>query len=216
MVQVQQEKKTVRIGDYVITGKIGQGGVAEIYRARQESLDRDVAIKVLSSKLSNDQDIVRRFERESLVIGHLNHPNIVHVIDRGQAGGRYYFVMLGKQSKYGYLDGWCISDCFEAIFQQWCYREQRVIVLRQCSHTRVGRYQNHPLCWPSRRQFHRNTTAETAPHDDDSLVFSGDMVIEAETVGDQSRFRRAAAAPPIPPVIHQVQRVVREQLLKLW
>lgn len=93
MVQVQQEKKTVRIGDYVITGKIGQGGVAEIYRARQESLDRDVAIKVLSSQLSNDQDIVRRFERESLVIGRLNHPNIVHVIDRGQAGGRYYFVM---------------------------------------------------------------------------------------------------------------------------
>jgi len=93
MVQVQQAKKAVRIGDYVITGKIGQGGVAEIYKARQESLDRDVAIKVLSSKLSTDQDIVRRFERESLVIGRLNHPNIVHVIDRGQAGGRYYFVM---------------------------------------------------------------------------------------------------------------------------
>ena len=93
MVQATQDKKAVKIGDYVITGKIGQGGVAEIYRARQESLDRDVAIKILSTKMTSDEDIVRRFERESLVIARLNHPNIVHVIDRGRAGGRYYFVM---------------------------------------------------------------------------------------------------------------------------
>ncbi len=93
MAPTAQAKKSVKIGDYVLTGKIGQGGVAEIYRARQESLDRDVAIKILSSKMLNDQDIVRRFERESLVIARLIHPNIVHVIDRGKAGGRYYFVM---------------------------------------------------------------------------------------------------------------------------
>ncbi|UCG62940.1 MAG: serine/threonine protein kinase [Candidatus Zixiibacteriota bacterium] len=91
--QVAQPKKAVKIGDYVITGKIGRGGVAEIYKARQESLDRDVAIKILSSKMTEDQDIVRRFERESLVIARLNHPNIVHIIDRGKASGRYYFVM---------------------------------------------------------------------------------------------------------------------------
>ncbi len=91
--QVAQAKRQVKIGDYVITGKIGQGGVAEIYKARQESLDRDVAIKILSLKMTEDQDIVRRFERESLVIARLNHPNIVHIIDRGKAGGRYYFVM---------------------------------------------------------------------------------------------------------------------------
>ena len=88
-----QEKKEVRIGDYVVTGKIGQGGIAEIFRARQESLDRDVAIKILFPKFTSDPDIVRRFERESLVVGRLNHPNIVHVIDRGTAGGRYFFVM---------------------------------------------------------------------------------------------------------------------------
>ncbi|UCE24254.1 MAG: serine/threonine protein kinase [Candidatus Zixiibacteriota bacterium] len=93
MVQAAQAKKAVKIGDYVITGRIGQGGVAEIYKARQESLDRDVAIKILSAQMTSDLDIVRRFERESMVIGRLNHPNIVHVIDKGQAGGRYYFVM---------------------------------------------------------------------------------------------------------------------------
>jgi serine/threonine-protein kinase len=88
-----QDKKTIRLGDYILTGKIGQGGVAEIFKGRQESLDRDVAIKILSTKLTSDPDIVRRFERESLVIAKLNHPNIVHVIDKGSAGGRYYFVM---------------------------------------------------------------------------------------------------------------------------
>ncbi len=93
VIEASSDKKTVKIGDYQLTGKIGQGGVAEVYRARQESLNRDVAIKVLSVKLSSDPDIVRRFERESMVIAKLNHPNIVHVIDKGKAGGRYYFVM---------------------------------------------------------------------------------------------------------------------------
>ena len=88
-----QVKKVVKFGEYVLTGKIGQGGIAEIYKGHQESLDREVAIKVLSTKLTSDEDIVRRFERESLVIAKLNHPNIVHVIDKGKTGGRYYFVM---------------------------------------------------------------------------------------------------------------------------
>jgi serine/threonine protein kinase len=87
------DDKKVKIGEYTITGKVGQGGIAEIYRGRQESLGRDVAIKILSANLVTDADIVRRFERESMVIARLNHPNIVHVIDKGKAGGRYYFVM---------------------------------------------------------------------------------------------------------------------------
>ena len=93
-----QDKKTVKIGEYTLSGKVGQGGIAEIYRARQDSLDRDVAIKILFSKLTDDKDIVRRFERESIVIARLVHPNIVHIIDKGVAGGRYYFVME-------YIDG---------------------------------------------------------------------------------------------------------------
>ncbi len=87
------QQRTVKIGDYIVTGKVGQGGIAEIYRAKQPSLNRVVAIKMLSKALSDNPDIVKRFDRESLVIAHLNHPNIVHVIDKGIAGGRYYFVM---------------------------------------------------------------------------------------------------------------------------
>lgn len=101
------EKKAVKIGDYVVTGKIGQGGIAEIYKGRQESLGRDVAIKILTSKLTDDPDIVRRFERESMVIARLNHPNIVHVIDKGKAGNRYYFVME-------YIDGTSLREVIDS------------------------------------------------------------------------------------------------------
>ena len=94
MPQQEVAKRQVpTIGDYEIISKIGQGGIAEVYKALQKSLQREVAIKVLSSELAHDSEIVKRFERESLMIGKLNHPNIVHVIDRGVKGGRYYFVM---------------------------------------------------------------------------------------------------------------------------
>ncbi|RKX25588.1 MAG: serine/threonine protein kinase [Candidatus Zixiibacteriota bacterium] len=107
MVQAVQQKKELRIGDYILTGKIGQGGIAEIYKARQESLGRDVAIKILFSQFSDDPEILRRFELESVVIAKLNHPNIVHVIDKGKAGSRYYFVME-------YVDGTSLREVIDS------------------------------------------------------------------------------------------------------
>ncbi|MFQ5607087.1 MAG: protein kinase [Candidatus Zixiibacteriota bacterium] len=86
-------KKSPLLGDYRLVSKIGQGGIAEIYKAIQLKLNREVAVKILSSKLCRDEEIVRRFDRESMTIASLNHPNIVHVIDRGFSHGRYYFVM---------------------------------------------------------------------------------------------------------------------------
>jgi len=100
------QKKTIKIGDYVVTGKIGQGGIASIYKAKQESLNRDVAIKVLSTQLTDDPDIVRRFERESMVVANLSHPNIVHIIDKGKTGNRYYFVM-------DYIDGTSLREVID-------------------------------------------------------------------------------------------------------
>jgi serine/threonine protein kinase len=107
MTQVAEQKKEVKIGDYVLTGKVGQGGIAEIFRARQESLNRDVAIKIMFANFSADPEIVRRFERESVVIAKLNHPNIVHVIDKGKAGNRYYFVME-------YIDGTSLREVIDS------------------------------------------------------------------------------------------------------
>ncbi|MEZ5359976.1 MAG: protein kinase [Candidatus Zixiibacteriota bacterium] len=89
----QAAKPAPKIGDYEIISRIGKGGIAEVYKAIQPSLQRQVAVKVLSPELAHDSDIVKRFERESIMIAQLNHPNIVHVIDKGVQGGRFYFVM---------------------------------------------------------------------------------------------------------------------------
>ena len=97
MTRVEETSSALRdaptLGEYKLISKIGQGGIAEIFKAIQNRLNREVAVKILSSNLSRDPDIVRRFDRESKTIARLNHPNIVHVIDRGFAQGRYYFVM---------------------------------------------------------------------------------------------------------------------------
>lgn len=67
--------------------------MATVYKGRQVSLNRPVAIKVLSKKLTENKEIVERFNREALIIARLTHFNIIHVIDRGVVNGMYYFVM---------------------------------------------------------------------------------------------------------------------------
>jgi len=87
--------------------KIGEGGMAYVFRGIQESLQRPVAIKLLINDLSRDEEARRRFDRESYIIARLTHPNIIHVIDRGiSADEMPYFVMeyvegvdLGTASK---------------------------------------------------------------------------------------------------------------------
>src|SRR5512134_2056201 len=83
-----------QIGGYRIAGEVGRGGMAVVYRGVQVSLERPVAIKVLSQKLSEEPGARERFERESLIIARLSHPNIIHVIDRGVTPqGMPFFVM---------------------------------------------------------------------------------------------------------------------------
>ena len=64
------------LGPYAVTAKIGQGGMGEVYRARDTKLDRDVALKVLPEAFTSDPDRLARFEREAKVLASLNHPNI--------------------------------------------------------------------------------------------------------------------------------------------
>lgn len=74
--------------------KIGEGGMAHVYRGIQESLQRPVAIKLLINDLSADEEARHRFERESYIVARLNHANIIHVIDRGITDDDMpYFVM---------------------------------------------------------------------------------------------------------------------------
>ena len=65
------------LGPYTVLSKIGEGGMGEVWRARDSKLGRDVAIKVLPAALSADKDRLARFEQEAQAAGALNHPNIL-------------------------------------------------------------------------------------------------------------------------------------------
>src|SRR2546428_3171583 len=75
------------LGPYEIRSLLGAGGMGEVYRARDSRLQRDVAIKVLPRALAQDQERLKRFEREARAAGQLNHPNIMAVHDIGSTDG---------------------------------------------------------------------------------------------------------------------------------
>jgi eukaryotic-like serine/threonine-protein kinase len=78
---------------YRVVGLLGTGGMARVYRARDELLGREVALKVLSERLSSDRSFVERFRREAQNAAGLNHPNIVALYDYGAEDNRYFIVM---------------------------------------------------------------------------------------------------------------------------
>ncbi|TET32452.1 MAG: hypothetical protein E3J72_19510 [Planctomycetota bacterium] len=81
------------VGGCIVIEKIGQGGMGAVYRGTQTSLDRSVAIKILPPQLAENKAYIARFLRESKLVASIKHPNIVAVIDRGQVGELYYFIM---------------------------------------------------------------------------------------------------------------------------
>ena len=84
---------------YQIIKTIGEGGMANVYLAKDTILDRNVAVKVLRGDLADDEKFVRRFQREALSASKLNHPNIVEMYDVGEDNGKYYIVMEYVQGK---------------------------------------------------------------------------------------------------------------------
>ncbi len=93
-----------QIPGYKILGKIGAGAMAVVYKARQLSLNRIVAIKVLPQRFTENPEYVERFYKEGQAAGKLNHPNIVQAVDVGEAGGYHYFVMEYVEGKTLYDD----------------------------------------------------------------------------------------------------------------
>jgi len=78
---------------YELEHKLGEGGMATVYRGRDQRLNRQVAIKVLHSHYVGDPDFLQRFEHEAQAAALLNHPNVVNVYDVGQDGTMHYIVM---------------------------------------------------------------------------------------------------------------------------
>jgi eukaryotic-like serine/threonine-protein kinase len=80
-------------GRYKVEDLVGTGGMSSVYRARDNVLERQVALKILHDHFSGDPEYVERFRREARAIARLNHPNIVTVIDRGELG-RHQFIVF--------------------------------------------------------------------------------------------------------------------------
>lgn len=101
-----KESKDVaeHIPGYKILGKLGAGAMAIVYKGKQLSLDRIVAIKILPSRFSENPDYVQRFYKEGKAAAKLNHNNIVAAYDVGEAGGYHYFVMEYVEGKTLYED----------------------------------------------------------------------------------------------------------------
>jgi len=78
---------------------LGRGGMGEVWRARQRSLGREVAIKLLPPKLAKDPESIARFEKEATALAALSHAHIIQIIDRGMAGDHYYFAMEYVQGR---------------------------------------------------------------------------------------------------------------------
>ncbi len=101
---IKESKPDVtKIPGYKVLGKIGAGAMAFVYKGRQLSLNRIVAIKVLPKRFTENPEYVERFYKEGQAAGKLNHPNIVQAFDVGESGGYHYFVME-------YVEGKTISD----------------------------------------------------------------------------------------------------------
>jgi serine/threonine-protein kinase len=91
--RIEESRKGTQIPGYRLEERLGAGAMATVFKARQLSLDRLVAIKVLPKKLSENADYVERFYKEGKAAARLNHANIVQAFDVGEANGYHYFVM---------------------------------------------------------------------------------------------------------------------------
>jgi len=95
-----------QIPGFQILMKVGQGAMAVVFKAKQLSLDRIVAIKVLPKRLSENPEFVERFYREGRAAARLNHANIVQAFDVGESSGYHYFVME-------FIDGQTVYDLIQ-------------------------------------------------------------------------------------------------------
>jgi tRNA A-37 threonylcarbamoyl transferase component Bud32 len=99
---------TVLSGRYRLESKLGSGGMSTVYLARDATLERWVAVKVMHREMSDQPDQIERFRREARAVAQLSHPNVVAVIDAGEDGGHPYIV-------FEYVDGETLKQRIERV-----------------------------------------------------------------------------------------------------
>src|SRR5215216_1227555 len=93
---------------YRLESKLGSGGMSTVYLARDETLQRWVAVKIMHREISDQPDQLERFRREARAVAQLSHPNVVAVIDAGEDGGYPYIV-------FEYVDGETLKQRIERV-----------------------------------------------------------------------------------------------------
>lgn len=92
--ETQNLHRDLQIDDFILLEKLGSGGMGEVWKAKQLSMKRDVALKILSPKLSRDEEFVERFLNEAIMTGRLQHPNIITAYTAGNFENYYYLATL--------------------------------------------------------------------------------------------------------------------------
>jgi len=165
-----------QIPGYKILGKIGAGAMAFVYKAKQLSLNRTVAIKVLPRRFTENPEYVQRFYKEGQAAGKLNHPNIVQAIDVGEAGGYHYFVME-------YVEGKTIADDIaESAFGE----KEAVEVIIQVTHA-LEHAHSHGLV-------HRDVKPKNIMINQQGVVKLADMGLARETTDIEAAQSEAGKA----------------------
>ncbi|HTU21158.1 MAG TPA: serine/threonine-protein kinase [Gemmataceae bacterium] len=89
----QDREGDLLLDSYVLLERLGEGGMGQVFKARNWKLDRLVALKVVRKDRLGDAEAIRRFQREVRASAQLNHPNVVHAYDSGECGDRHFYVM---------------------------------------------------------------------------------------------------------------------------
>ncbi len=106
-IQDRERKQDLKFRGYDILSTLGEGGLGTVYRARQVSMNRLVALKVLHKQWTNDDEFRKRFVLEARTVGKLSHQNLIQVYDVGKEGDYYYFSME-------FVDGRTVDELIEA------------------------------------------------------------------------------------------------------
>ena len=104
--EIGETAKKFEIPGYQVLEKLGKGSMGIVLKARQTSVDRIVAVKILLDALAQNKEFIKRFDREAKIAAKLSHNNVVNAIDAGEVNGHHYFVME-------YVEGGTIKDTLD-------------------------------------------------------------------------------------------------------
>ncbi len=164
----------IQLTGFEMQHKLGEGGMAAVWKARQVSLDRTVAIKILSAHFASDPTDIQRFQQEAQSATKLKHPGIVQVYDANIENGLYFFVME-------FVDGYTCADWLK---RKGTLSEQDVLLIADCVADALG------YAWEKEQMIHCDIKPDNIMIDEDGTVKVTDLglsrTISGMNVDDES------------------------------